>query len=51
MDKEFIGWLHSKSWCQRLDVQMETGDEQQSLGVGTGTDAVSHPCQRHGEQC
>ncbi|GAB0209718.1 hypothetical protein GRJ2_003437500 [Grus japonensis] len=43
VDKELAGWSHSKSCCgQRLNVQVENGDEWCSSGVGTGTGTVQH---------
>ncbi|GAB0204060.1 protein Hook 3-like [Grus japonensis] len=40
VDKELAGWSHSKSCCQRLNVQVENRDEWRSSGVGTGTRAL-----------
>ncbi|GAB0208658.1 cAMP-dependent protein kinase inhibitor alpha [Grus japonensis] len=37
VDKELAGRSHSKSCGQRLNVQVENGDEWCSSGVGTGT--------------
>ncbi|GAB0202696.1 mitochondrial enolase superfamily member 1 [Grus japonensis] len=34
---------------QRLNVQVENGDEWRSSGVGTGTGTVQHLCRRHGQ--
>ena len=36
VDKELAERFHSKSCCQRLDVQLETSDEWCSSGVSTG---------------
>ncbi|GAB0186681.1 triadin [Grus japonensis] len=49
MEKELAGWSHSKSYGQRLNVQVENGDEWCSSGVSTGTGTVQHLCQRHGQ--
>lgn len=40
MGKELAGWSHSKSCGQRLNVQVETSNEQCSSGVGIGTGAL-----------
>lgn len=45
LDKELAGWSHSKSYGQRLDVQVETSDEWHSSGVGVGVGAIQYLCQ------
>jgi len=40
VDKELARWTHSKSYSQRLDVQVETSDEWCASGVGTGAGVV-----------
>jgi len=36
----FDRWMHTKSYSQCLNVQVETSDEWCASGVGTGADAV-----------
>jgi len=40
LDKEPARWMHTKSYSQWLDVQVETSDEWCASGVSTGVGAV-----------
>ena len=39
-DKELAGWSRSESCGQWFSVQVETGDEWCSSGIGAGTGAI-----------
>ena len=40
MDKELVGWSHPEGSDQRLNVQMEIGDNWCPSGARTGTSTV-----------
>jgi len=40
LDKELARWMHSKSYNQRLNVQVEISDQWCASGVGVGASAV-----------
>jgi len=49
LDKEFIGWLYSELWSA-VSVQVETGDEWHSSGIGAGTGVIYHFCRWQWDQ-